>query len=229
MAGKPTERLYQITKELMFDGTFFKGLEDKLKRYAQIYSKYNTDLYEKLEFDLLYINNMSLLREIELIFATFFNTHYLPNITGLGTAVEHPGLMQKLTTRLYKVGVAGADCVFFQNTENKMFFEQHNMLNTKTKIRLLPGSGVSLKIHKPLSYPTEEDIISFLFIARIMKEKGIELYLNAAKRIYEGHKNVMFHICGYCDDNSYLQRIKDAEKDGYIAYHGEQKDMIPFF
>ena len=156
-------------------------------------------------------------------------THYLPNITGLGTAVEHPGLMQKLTTRLYKVGVAGADCVFFQNTENKMFFEQHNMLNTKTKIRLLPGSGVSLKIHRPLPYPTEDDIINFLFIARIMKEKGIELYINAAKRIYEGHKNVIFHICGYCDDNSYLQRIKDAEKDGYIAYHGEQKDMIPFF
>ena len=83
MAGKPTERLYQITKELMLDGTFFKGLEDKLKRYAQIYSKYNTDLYEKLEFDLLYINNMSLLRDIELIFATFFILFDSDSTTGV--------------------------------------------------------------------------------------------------------------------------------------------------
>lgn len=43
-----------------------------LTGYAQIYGKYNTDPYEKLEFDLLYINNMSMLRDLELIFATLF-------------------------------------------------------------------------------------------------------------------------------------------------------------
>lgn len=156
-------------------------------------------------------------------------THYLPNITGLGTAVEYPGLMQKLSTRLYKAGVAGADCVFFQNAENRQFFQQHHMLRKGARTRLLPGSGVSLKVHRAMPYPAEGEKIHFLFIARVMKEKGIDLYLAAAKRIYERHPDVMFHICGKCDDPKYVDLLKDAERGGYICYHGEQKDMVPFF
>jgi Glycosyltransferase len=156
-------------------------------------------------------------------------TPYFPNITGLGTAVEYPGLMQKFTIRLYKAGVAGAECVFFQNEENKKFFEDHNMLRKGVKTRLLPGSGVSLKLHKAMPYPADNGTINFLFIARVMKAKGIDLYLGAAKRIYEKHKNVVFHICGMCDDVKYTTLLQNAEKDGYIKYHGEQKDMVPFF
>ena len=153
---------------------------------------------------------------------------YLPNITGLGTAVEYPGRMQKLTTFLYKMGVSGAECVFFQNEENERFFKERNMLAKKTKTVLLPGSGVNLVQHQAMEYPTD-DTVHFLFIARVMKEKGIDLYLAAAKRIWEKNKDVLFHICGMCDDEKYIEILKEAEKDGYIRYHGEQKDMVPFF
>lgn len=156
-------------------------------------------------------------------------THYIPNITGLGTAVEYPGLMQKISTKLYKAGVAGADCIMFQNDENKQFFIDHHMMPKKARTRLLPGSGVSLKVHKAMEYPVDTGVINFLFIARVMAEKGIDLLLGAAKRIYEKHKNVMFHICGQCDDEKYIGLLKEAEKSGYINYHGEQKDMVPFF
>ena len=154
---------------------------------------------------------------------------YIPNITGLGTAVEYPGMMQKLTTRLYKSGVAGASCIMFQNDENQSFFADHKMLKQGVRTRLLPGSGVNLNKHKAMPYPENSDTINFLFIARVLKEKGIDLYLNSAKRIYEKHKNVVFHICGLCDDESYLGLLKEAEKSGYIRYHGQQKNMIPFF
>ena len=157
------------------------------------------------------------------------NKHYIPNITGLGTAVEYPGFMQMLSTRLYKVGVARADCVFFQNVENRNFFEDHHMIAKKSRIRTLPGSGVNLTFHKLMEYPLVRDKINFLFIARVMKEKGIDLYLGAAKRIFEGHRNVMFHICGQCDDEKYISLLKEAEKSGYIKYHGQQKNMLPFF
>lgn len=156
-------------------------------------------------------------------------TRYLPNITGLGTAVEYPGLMQTISTKLYKAGVAGADCVFFQNEENRQFFISRHMLPENARTRLLPGSGVSLKIHKAMPYPEDRDCIHFLFIARVMREKGIDLYLNAAERIYAEHKNVMFHICGQCDDERYTELLKLAGEKGYIQYHGEQKDMIPYF
>ncbi len=155
--------------------------------------------------------------------------HYLPNVTGLGTAVEYPGLMQRISTRLYKAGVAKADCIFFQNEENRQFFFEHKMLRKNARTRLLPGSGVSLKMHCPMDYPEIHEKIHFLFIARVMKEKGIDLYLAAARRIFEKHQNVMFHICGQCDDERYEELLKTAETGGYVTYHGEQKNMIPFF
>ena len=154
---------------------------------------------------------------------------YIPNITGLGTAVEYPGIMQKITILLYRLSVSKANCIMFQNEENKLFFFNHNIIPVSARVRLLPGSGVSLKIHQALDYPLDDDIVNFLFVARVMAEKGIDLYLNAAKRIYKRHKNVMFHICGRCDDEKYIRLLSEAEKSGYILYHGEQKDMIPFF
>lgn len=153
---------------------------------------------------------------------------YIPNITGLGTAVENPGKLQFLATRLYKYGVAGADNIFFQNEENVRFFEQHNMMPKNAHVCLLPGSGVNLQAHPELPYLPGE-VVHFLFVARLLKEKGIELYLSAAKRIAQDHPNVMFHICGGCDDPKYLEAVKEAEKTGYIQYHGEQKDMRPYF
>lgn len=154
---------------------------------------------------------------------------YLPNITGLGTAVEYPGKMQKLTTFLYKMGVAGASCIFFQNEENRQFFYEHNMIKKDMRTKLLPGSGVSLEKHQLIEYPRDTEVINFLFVARVMKEKGIDLYLSAAKRVYEKYHNVMFHICGQCDDEKYIQILDKAQRNNYIKYHGEQKDICSFF
>ena len=158
----------------------------------------------------------------------FLRIPYIVNVTGLGTAVENPGKLQMLTTRLYKWGVAGADCMFFQNEENMRFFRERNMMPKKANVRLLPGSGVNLQTHPALPYTPGEEI-HLLFVARLLKEKGIELYLSAAKRIAGKYPNVVFHICGGCDDPKYLEMVKEAERTGYIRYHGEQKDMIPFF
>ncbi len=155
-------------------------------------------------------------------------TRYIPNITGLGTAVEYPGKMQQLTTKLYKWGTYGADCIFFQNEENLQFFRDWKMLSKKSRTRLLPGSGVALDQHPLMPYP-EGGTVDFLYVARILKEKGIDLYLEAAKHIRTAHPDTVFHICGGCDDEKYRDVLAQAEKDGYILYHGEQKDMKPWF
>ena len=152
---------------------------------------------------------------------------YLPNVTGLGTPVENPGPLQALTTRLYKMGVAGASCIFFQNSENQRFFEAHKMMPKHAKIRLLPGSGVDLESHPAFPYPDGE-AVHFQFTSRILKEKGIDLYLAAAKRIHAEYPNTVFHICGGCDDPAYEEILKQAQEAGDVVYHGQQKDMIPF-
>lgn len=156
------------------------------------------------------------------------NTNFMPNITGLGTALEYPGLMQKLTVMLHKIGLKKAKTVFFQNQENMDFFIKHKILSKKTKMVLLPGSGVDLERHKLLEYPKDE-IIKFLYVARIMKDKGIDIYLETAKTIKEKYPNTEFHICGYCDDEKYKEILQEYENNKIIIYHGEQKDMIPYF
>ena len=64
-------------------------------------------------------------------------TKFMPNITGLGTALEYPGIMQKITIVLNKIGLKKASVVFFQNSENMSFFEKNKILSKKTKMVLL--------------------------------------------------------------------------------------------
>lgn len=155
-------------------------------------------------------------------------TKFMPNITGLGTALEYSGLMQKIAIFLNKIGLKKAKTVFFQNSENMLFFEKNKILSKKTRMVLLPGSGVDLEKHQLLDYPND-NVIRFLYIARIMKDKGIDIYLETAKTIKEKYPNTEFHICGYCDDDKYKEILNQYEKDNIIIYHGEQKNMIPFF
>jgi len=150
------------------------------------------------------------------------NIPYIANITGLGTAVENGGLMQKITVMLYKVAFKKIKCVFFQNKENQQFFIDRKI--ALGKHQLLPGSGVNLERFPLLDYPDDE-IVKFVFISRIMKEKGIEQYLEAATYIKEKFPNTEFHICGFCEEN-YEDTLKDFEDRGIIIYHGMVRNIV---
>ncbi|MCZ8537252.1 glycosyltransferase family 4 protein [Paenisporosarcina quisquiliarum] len=148
---------------------------------------------------------------------------YIANITGLGTAVENNGILQKITLFLYKLALKNAKCVFFQNKGNAEFMKSKIVINN---YRLIPGSGVNLKEYSVMEYPSDKTI-KFLFIARIMKEKGIEQYLEAAEYFNEKHSNIEFHILGYCEE-LYADKLKDMHDIGIINYHGMQDNVIDF-
>lgn len=158
------------------------------------------------------------------IAAQSLNIPVIANITGLGTAVENKGFMQKLSVLLYRFAFAKIHTVFFQNQDNQSFFEQHNI--ALGKHILIPGSGVNLHDFKVLPYPNEE-VISFLFISRIMKEKGIDHYLEAAKIIKEKYPHTQFHILGFCEQD-YEETLMSYQQANVITYHGMQKDIQPF-
>lgn len=149
---------------------------------------------------------------------------YIANITGLGTAVENKGLLQTLTLFLYRHALKKANCVFNQNIENQEFLKSYNIL--KGNNRLIPGSGVNLNHFTPIDYPSGQKI-EFLFIARIIKEKGIDQYLEAAEYIRGKYPNTTFHVLGKCE-NDYFDRLKDFEARGIILYHGKQEDVREF-
>lgn len=148
----------------------------------------------------------------------------IANITGLGTAVENKGTLQKVTLMLYKIGLKKSKCVFFQNKEN-MNFMQSNSIGVNNG-RLIPGSGVNLSHYELLDYPESNDI-NFLFISRIMKEKGIDQYLDAAKHIKKKHPDTVFHILGNCTE-SYKNILEELHEKNIIQYHGRQDDVKQF-
>ncbi|MGL5260456.1 MAG: glycosyltransferase family 4 protein [Lachnospiraceae bacterium] len=148
---------------------------------------------------------------------------YLVNITGLGSALENPGFLQRITKNLYRIALKKASCIFLQNKENLEFFEANHI--SKGKKILLPGSGVNLDKYKCL--PMKEHGTNFLFISRIMREKGIEEYLEAAKVIKEKYPNTSFAVLGGMEE-SYEKIIKKMTECNIIEYYGNVWDVTPY-
>lgn len=147
--------------------------------------------------------------------------HYISNITGLGTAVEKPGLLQKLTIYLYKKALKDVQMIFFQNSANRDFFKEKII---GKKGRLIPGSGVNLEYHTFEDYPSDESKIKFIFIGRLLKEKGIEDYFACAERFKE---KAEFHLLGECEED-YTNQLEELQERKVIIYHGKQNDVRPY-
>lgn len=150
---------------------------------------------------------------------------YIANITGLGTAIENGGLMRKLTLFLYRIGLKKAETVFFQNSANRDFMVSKKIV--KVKNELLPGSGVNLETNCYEPYPANDDNVIFLIIGRIMKAKGTDEILEAAKEIKKEHPNVIFRFIGSYDGD-YKQKIEEAVDNGTVEYIGVQSDVHSF-
>lgn len=147
---------------------------------------------------------------------------YVANITGLGTAVENRGIMKKLTLMLYHLGLKNAKKVFFQNSANLAFMQEQHILHGLYD--LLPGSGVNLEQNCYEPYPEDNGTETFLFIGRLMKDKGIEELVLAAERICTKYKNVRFVAVGFCEPD-YQTELKKLNADRYISMVGEQKNV----
>lgn len=148
---------------------------------------------------------------------------YIANITGLGTAVEKKSFIQKISISLYKIAFSKIQTVFFQNEENMKFFKDNNIVNNNNKHKLLPGSGVNLEYFQVLDYPND-DTIEFVFISRIMKEKGIDQYIEAAIYITNKYPNTKFHVCGFCEEE-YENELSVLQNNGVLTYHGMVRDV----
>lgn len=153
---------------------------------------------------------------------------YLVNVTGLGTTLEHGGVLQKMIVLMYRTALKKAFCVFFQNQGNRDFLVQRGCVTGKT--RVIPGSGVNLKEHLPQEYPADTPV-RFVSIMRLMKDKGIEELLTAAQRIHERHPDTLFQILGAYEEETrqlYEPCVKALEEKGAIRYYGYRDDVPEF-
>ena len=151
---------------------------------------------------------------------------YAVNITGLGTTFHNEGALKKILVSLYKVACRNAKVLFFENEENRQIFIANKIVEEEKTCKL-NGAGVSLEEYQFCDYPSDNNKIHFLFIGRVMREKGIDELFAVAKRINDKYDNVIFDIVGPFEED-YENTVSELQKQGYINYHGFQSDVKPF-
>ena len=131
-----------------------------------------------------------------------------------------------MVTILYKVSLKKAKVVFFENSENRDIFVNEKIVR-KNKTCLLNGAGVNLEEFPYENYPMDESPVRFLFIGRVMKEKGVnELFKAMSMLRNEGIKCTLDVVGPYEED--YKSVISRYEKAGWLKAHGYQEDVRPF-
>jgi glycosyltransferase involved in cell wall biosynthesis len=149
------------------------------------------------------------------------------NITGLGSGFSKNTLLKNFLSILYKISLKNSFCVFFQNTKDMNTIVESNLI--KGHYELIPGSGVNLSEFGYKKFPDKE-MPTFIFIGRIMKDKGIDQYLEAAKIIKEKYPAAKFDLIGFVEktQSHYNDMIQQYQRNGYINYLGYQSDVRPF-
>lgn len=159
------------------------------------------------------------------IASKLLHIEYANNITGLGTAFQNDGLLRKLVVGLYKISFRKSKVVFFENIDNLNTIVDLGIID-KQRACLLNGAGVNLEEYQFTAYPNDEQI-RFLFVGRVMQEKGIDELFEAAKRIKKEYDNVYFDIVGPYEDD-YKNITEGLVNEGVINYYGYQTDVKPF-
>jgi len=152
------------------------------------------------------------------------------NITGLGSSFLNNFLLKKLTILLYRNSIYYSQKVFFQNIYDRDLFVDLNIVK-KSISDIIPGSGVDTEYFKSIkNIPSEGNI--FLFVGRLLRDKGIYEYLNAAKIIIKQTNQCKFYIIGKLDLNDKTS-ISLEELNKYlnkeIKYFSFIKDPRKFY
>lgn len=151
---------------------------------------------------------------------------YCTNVQGLGTAFEKP-LLSSVVSVMYRSALRKARTVFFENEENAQFFLKRKIISS-AQARVLPGAGINLYEYPYV--PVQDDgVCSFLFVGRIMKEKGVDEFFAAAKTLKaEFGERVSFDIVGFYED-AYKETVEKLVDDGIVNFHGFQSNVHPFY
>lgn len=149
---------------------------------------------------------------------------YAANITGLGTAFQKQGFLRKMVEFLYKIALKKAKVVFFENAHNRQVFLDEGIIPAQ-KACLLSGAGVDLSHYTPQKYP--DGPVRFLFVGRVMKEKGIGELFDVMERLRAEGENCVLDVLGLHEED-FAEQIVKGQRQGWLNYHGYQADVRPF-
>lgn len=160
--------------------------------------------------------------------ARITKTPYMINIAGLGSSFSGRGVLTAALSRAYGVVTQRAERVFVQNQEDAALIRARRMCPERL-IDVLPGSGVDLSFYAPRPLP-ERSKLRFLFVGRLLLQKGIKEYLSAALEMVNERSDVEFYVLGFLEDGdpAYIGReeLEDfCAKSDRIVYLGAAADV----
>lgn len=158
-------------------------------------------------------------------------TEFYPLIAGLGSVFRGAGtkadILRKILTVQYKLAFRYSKTVIFQNEDDRSELVSRGIVS-KDKTRIINGSGVDLT--RFIQAPVPEET-RFLFVGRLIKDKGVGEYLDACRIFKKSHPNTECMLIGPFDSNPSAIKPEELEKytkDGTVTYFGEQEDVRPY-
>ena len=151
---------------------------------------------------------------------------YCVNVQGLGTAFQKKWLA-KIVTVMYRMALKKAKTVFFENAENAKLFREKK-ITPAWQQTVLPGAGVNLESYSYQEYPNN-DKVRFLYLGRIMKEKGMdELFWAVQELRKECAGQFVLDLVGFFEDE-YKEQVEKLTQDGVAVFHGFQENPRPYY
>ncbi|MCC5987295.1 MAG: glycosyltransferase family 4 protein [Pararhodobacter sp.] len=155
---------------------------------------------------------------------------FIPNVTGLGPAFNGDGVLNRVVRGLYRQAFARTSAVFFQNPDDRAVFLQTGLVS-EPRAQLLPGSGVDLTHFSAQPMRRTGDDVTFILAARLLWDKGIGLFVDAARQLSKTHPRARFQLLGPADPDSRsgipLEQIEAWSREGVIEYLGQTTDVRP--
>jgi len=150
---------------------------------------------------------------------------YCVNVQGLGTAFQKP-ILADVVTVMYKTALKKAKVVFFENEGNAEEFRRRK-ITPAAQQHVLPGAGINLERFAYHEYP-QNDKVHFLYLGRIMREKGVDELFWAARKLRDEGKDFVLDLVGFFEDE-YKEQVDALVADGIAVFHGFQQNPVPFY
>lgn len=154
------------------------------------------------------------------------------NIAGLGATFISRNYMTRIVSLMYRVALRSSHHVFFQNPDDRILFLKERLARNENS-SVIPGSGLNLKNFQPPQPSSSQGRpFRFLLVARMLRDKGIEEFANAARLLRARHPGVDCQLLGFvnaANSNAIsMEQLRAWEAEGILRYLGKTEDVRPY-